>query len=240
MDKTDLAVLALSELAANKKSVSDFLNRNDEVQDLCNSVLLDDETHQIQVIEKILATGITIDDVYEFFLPEAAALLGIYWEESKVSFSQVSLGSQRLQKLARIFEKNYLGNFYSFGPGPDVMLILPERELPMLGVVLAAGMFSKVGANPSVAVGRPLDLIFEEIRVRDFSLIGISLVNKEKLSEAIEIAASLKKQFKKLPIILGTKIDIIELDSKELKIFDLITPSPKEALNFSKPFSHAQ
>ena len=162
MDKTDLAVLALSELAANKKSVSDFLKRNDEVQDLCNSVLLDDETHQVQVIEKILATGITIDDVYEFFLPEAAALLGIYWEESKVSFSQVSLGSQRLQKLARIFEKNYLGNFYSFGPGPDVMLILPERELHMLGVVLAAGMFRKEGANPSVQWVDPWTLFLKK------------------------------------------------------------------------------
>ena len=240
MDKNDLAVLALSELVANKKSVFDFLNRNDEVQNLCNSVLLDDETQQVQVIEKILATGITIDEVYEFFLPEAAALLGIYWEESKVSFSQVSLGSQRLQKLARIFEKNYLGNFYSFGPGPDIMLISPEREPHMLGMVLAAGMFRKEGANPSVAVGRPLDVIFEEIRMRDFSLIGISLVNKEKLPEAIQIAESLKKQFKKIPIILGTKINVIELGPNNLKVFDLITQSPKEALNFIEAPSHAR
>ncbi len=240
MDKNDLAVLALSELVANKKSVFDFLNRNDEVQNLCNSVLLDDETQQVQVIEKILSTGITIDEVYEFFLPEAAALLGIYWEESKVSFSQVSLGSQRLQKLARIFEKNYLGNFYSFGPGPDIMLISPEREPHMLGMVLAAGMFRKEGANPSVAVGRPLDIIFEEIRMRDYSLIGISLVNKEKLPEAIKIAESLKKQFKKIPIILGTKINVIELGPNNLKVFDLITQSPKEALNFIEAPSHAR
>ena len=110
----------------------------------------------------------------------------------------------------------------------------------MLGMVVAAGLFRKEGANPSVSVGKPLDAIFEEIRMRDFSLIGISLVNREKLSEAIEIAESLKKQFKKLPIILGTKINTMELDSNNLKIFDLVTSSPKEALTFTQASNHGQ
>ena len=97
MDKLDLAEMALNELAANKKYVSNFLGRNGDVQELCNAVLIDDETDQIQIIDKIVGTGVTFSDIYEFFLPEAAALLGIYWEESKISFSQVSLASQRLR-----------------------------------------------------------------------------------------------------------------------------------------------
>ncbi len=238
MDKLDLAEMALNELAANKKYVSNFLDRNDDVQELCNAVLIDDENHQIQIIDKIVGTGINFSEIYEFFLPEAAALLGIYWEESKISFSQVSLASQRLQKLARIFEKNYLGSLYSFGPGPEVMLILPEEELHMLGMVIAAGMFRKEGANPTVVVGRPIDKVYAEIKEREFSLVGISLVNKEKLPGVIQLAEQLKMRFKEIPLVLGTKISILELNSEKLKIFDLVTPSPKDALNHVKNVSH--
>ena len=210
---------------------------NGDVQELCNAALMDDETHQIQIIDKIVGTGITFSEIYEFFLPEAAALLGIYWEESKISFSQVSLASQRLQKLARIFEKNYLGSLYSFGPGPEVMLILPEEELHMLGMVIAAGMFRKEGANPTVVVGRPIDKIYAEIQEREFALVGISLVNREKLPDVIQLAEQLKMRFKQIPLVLGTKISILELNSEKLKIFDLVTSSPKDALDHVKNVS---
>ena len=105
VDKIDLAAMALNELVANKRHVSSFLDRSEDVQALCNAVLTDDETSQIQIIDSIIENGITIKEVYECFIPEAAALLGIYWEESRISFSEVSLGSQRLQKLASIREK---------------------------------------------------------------------------------------------------------------------------------------
>lgn len=234
MNKNDLAALALNELVSNKRQVSKFLDRNDDVQELCNSVLIDDETHQIQIIDRIVRNGITIEEVYEFFIPEAAALLGIYWEESRVSFSEVHLGTQRLQKLTRIFEKNYLGSLYSYGPGPEIMLILPEQELHMLGMVIAAGMFRREGANPSVAVGKPTKDILKEIELRQFALVGISLVNKERLPNVVQMAKTIKQAFEDIPVVLGTQIGILEIDSSDLKVFDLVTSSPKDALDYIK------
>ena len=138
------------------------------------------------------------------------------------AFSQVSLGSQRLQKLVRIFEKNYLGNFYSFGPGPDVMLILPEAELHMLGMVLAAGMFRKEGANPTVVVGRHLEEVFNEIESREFSLVGISLVNREKLSDIVKLARHLKMRFKDIPLCGGRSGEGINLETPCMSIYTYI------------------
>ena len=149
-----------------------------------------------------------------------------------------SLASQRLQRLARIFEKNYLGSLYSFGPGPEVMLILPEEELHMLGMVIAAGMFRKEGANPTVVVGIPMDKIYAEIQEREFSLVGISLVNREKLPDVIQLAEQLRTRFKQIPLVLGTKISTLELKSEKLKIFDLVTSSPKDALDHVNNVSH--
>ena len=232
VDKIDLAAMALNELVANKRHVSSFLDRSEDVQALCNAVLTDDETNQIQIIDSIIENGITIKEVYECFIPEAAALLGIYWEESRISFSEVSLGSQRLQKLARVFEKNYLGSFYSFGPGPEVMLVLPEGELHMLGLVLAAGMFRKEGANPSLSIGRPFEEVLDEMRIRKFSLVGVSLVNKDKVGSAISFAKKIKTYFNKTPLVLGTRINSLELSSEDLEVFDLITPNPKDALRY--------
>ena len=61
-------------------------------------------------------------------------------------------------------------------------------------------------------------------------------MNKRELIQGIY--NQLKMRFKKIPLVLGTKINILELNSEKLKIFDLVTSSPKDALDLVKYISH--
>ena len=63
-------------------------------------------------------------------------------------------------------------------------------------------------------------------------------MNRDKLTDVIQLAEQLKMRFKKIPLVLGTKISILELNSEKLKIFDLVTSSPKDALDHVKNVSH--
>ena len=60
-------------------------------------------------------------------------------------------------------------------------------------------MFRKEGANPSLSIGRPFEEVLDEMRIRKFSLVGVSLVNKDKVGSAISFAKKIKHILTKPP-----------------------------------------
>ena len=227
----DLALLALDELA-NKKTSKILSYRIADVQKFCDAIIDKDDNLQIQMLEELINKGTSMKVLYEEFLPESAETLGNLWKESKLTFVEVNLGAQRLQRLARIYENRYLGPFCMFGAGLDILLILPEGEIHTLGLITASGIFKKNNANPFIAVGYKLHELENLINERDFRLIGLSLSNSKNISSCIAIAKQVRKSAKgNVPIILGGQ-GIRTLNSKiDLQIFDLITQSPRDALH---------
>ena len=112
----DLALLALNELT-KRKLEKPITYVTADIKNFCNSIIAKNDQGQIELIEGLIASGISLKVVYEIFIPEAAETLGNWWKESKVTFVEVNIGAQRLQRLSRIYEKQYLGPMYMFSEG---------------------------------------------------------------------------------------------------------------------------
>lgn len=226
----DLALLALNELAnrkSNKKVTYDLM----DISQFCESIIAKNDDLQVQLIDTLIGRGISLDIIYETFIPEVAESLGTLWKENKVTFVEVNIGAQRLHRLSRIYEKQYLGPMYMFSEGPDILLILPGKEIHTLGLITAAGIFKKNGANPFVAVGYSDDAIITLIKSRDFKLIGMSVSNSENIDDCLRTAKNIKNHLAvNTSMVVGGQ-GVIQSKNRELyKVFDQITTNPSEAL----------
>jgi methanogenic corrinoid protein MtbC1 len=226
----DLALLALKELAKRKSLKKTTYDREDILK-FCEAIISKNDDLQVELIETLIRRGISLDTIYETFIPEVAESLGNLWKENKVTFVEVNIGAQRLHRLSRIYEKQYLGPMYLFSEGPDILLILPEQEVHTLGLITASGIFKKNGANPFIAVGYSDEEIIELIELRSFKLIGMSVSNSDNLENCLKTAKNIKKHVKEnIPMVAGGQ-GVNEYSNPELfEVFDRITTNPNEAL----------
>lgn len=226
----DLALLALNELARRKSEEPVSYDKTD-IKNFCDSLIAENDEMQVEIIDRLVEQGISLTIIYEIFIPEAAENLGNLWKANKVSFVEVNIGAQRLQRLSRIYEKQYLGPMYTFSEGPEILLILPVKEVHTLGLITASGIFKKNGVNPFVAVGFSDEEIIELITARDFKLIGISISNSENVADCIKTAKNIKSRIScPIPMVIGGQGIKYVSHSKISKIFDKITTNPAQAL----------
>ena len=234
----DLALLALNELA-NRKSIKKTTYDHVDISNFCESIISKNDALQVQLIETLIGSGISLDIIYETFIPEAAETLGNLWKNNEVTFVEVNIGAQRLHRLSKIYEKQYLGPMYIFSEGPDILLILPEQEVHTLGLITASGIFKKHGANPFIAVGYSDEEIIALIKSQSFKLIGMSVSNSDNISGCIETAQKIRKiLIENIPMVIGGQ-GASESERPELSaVFDQITTNPSEALELIKDHNY--
>ena len=226
----DLALLALSELAKRKSKTKISYEKKD-VEKFCDSIIARNDETQVELIEKLIARGISLEIIYEIFIPETAETLGNFWKEDKLTFVEVNIGAQRLQRLSRIYEKQYLGPMYMFSEGPEILLILPDKEVHTLGLITASGIFKKNGANPFIAVGYSEKEILDLINSHNFKLIGISVSNSERIEQCLKVAKNIKTSVKtKIPMVIGGQGINQAKPERLYTVFDEITTDPSKAL----------
>ena len=120
---------------------------------------------------------------------------------------------------------------YLFSEGPEILLILPEKEVHTLGLITASGIFKKNGANPFIAVGYSDKEILGLIKTHNFKLIGISVSNSERIEHCLKIAKNIKANLKtKIPMVIGGQGINQTKTEKLYAVFDEITTDPSEAL----------
>lgn len=226
----DLALLALNELAKRKTRKKISYDSMD-ISKFCESIVSKNDDLQVKLIDTLIGRGISLDVIYETFIPEVAESLGNLWKESKVTFVEVNIGAQRLHRLSRIYEKQYLGPMYMFSEGPDILLVLPGQEVHTLGLITASGIFKKNGANPFIAVGYSDKEIITLIKSQSFKLIGMSVSNSDNIPDCIKTAKNIKQHItENIPMVVGGQ-GVNQSSNPELfAVFDHITTNPSEAL----------
>lgn len=226
----DLALLALNELAKRRTNKEITYNRKD-ILNFCESIIAKNDDLQVQLIETLIGRGISLDIIYETFIPEVAESLGNLWKENKVTFVEVNIGAQRLHRLSRIYEKQYLGPMYMLSEGPDILLVLPGQEVHTLGLITASGIFKKSGANPFIAVGYSDNEIISLIKTRSFRLIGMSVSNSDNIGDCLKTAKNIKKNINEIiPMVVGGQGVNVSENPALFQVFDQVTTNPIEAL----------
>lgn len=140
---------------------------------LCFDLISDDPLAGAKFIDTVRTRGATSEAVHLEYLAVAAQKLGLWWENDKVSFSDVTIGTSRIFGIMRGMRSYFASSGYT--PSKTAVFASVPGETHTLGVTMATDFFRKDGWDIDLKSGLSHDDLVSEIKDADISLIGLSL-----------------------------------------------------------------
>jgi methanogenic corrinoid protein MtbC1 len=190
----------------------------EEIAELVDLLLTREPPASIGFVEAMRSVGTTPESIYLDLLTPAARRLGVMWEEDECSFTEVTIGLQRLHTILHLLGPEFEGPAYI---GPDVNGHIEPRRIGMralmvqapgeqhgLGLSMVVQFFRRDGWNVwNEPVTNSADLI-DRVRRHPLSLVGISISCRERLDALASDIHSIRKHSKNrdLAIMVGGPI----------------------------------
>jgi hypothetical protein len=154
------------------------------IEQFCSALTDDAPQRAMAVVTRLLDCGVSIDAIYETYIPRAAARLGDLWLDDRIGFTGVTLGMARLTEVFRSLSPQYL-RCRSEGPmvgkpraaAPSrrrALFALAPGEEHALGVVMAADQFQRAGWAVRVELRSDASGLARIVRERTFDVVGLS------------------------------------------------------------------
>lgn len=187
-----LAREVIARLAQRRKLLRDSLQPLDDavIERLCVALTGPNATAGVSEIMKLRATGTGIEQIYLGALAPAARRLGVWWDEDRASFADVTIG------IARVY-----GIMYGLRAEFPITLEQTRRhamfapvpgEDHTLGISMAADLFRSHGWDIDLKVGLGHNALIAAMAEGDAPIIGLSLGQEEQLPEIIRLIVALR------------------------------------------------
>jgi methanogenic corrinoid protein MtbC1 len=138
-------------------------------------VLRSNESAWVEPIDRLRAGGCSIDSICLDLLGPAARELGDLWTQDLCSFSDVTIGTGRLQQLIRTLNPRLSGDIDAGHDGRRALLLPAPGEQHTFGITIVADFFVRDGWEVVGGMGRPgldaVDLVEKEW----FDVVGFSV-----------------------------------------------------------------
>ncbi len=144
-------------------------------------MLAADDAGWQQMLERLRARGIQIDDIYLGLLAPAAAELGRLWDEDLCEFTDVTVALGRMQRIMRTLSPAFGREVEHPADGRRVLLLPAPGEQHTFGLSIVAEFFRRAGwevvGDSEARAGDPSALV----RGEWFDVIGISVGHDARL-----------------------------------------------------------
>lgn len=229
-----LALKALSVLASRKLgSGSAAETEAQRIQEMCDAFVHEDEKRRYVVLSKLIANGVTSEEIVERYVPLAAMRLGEGWVDGTRSFSEVSIGAARLQETIRALDERGCSVAATVPLGHRILIVIPDHEDHTLGAFIAAGQFRRYGLWVHMAIGQSDEEVAALVANGGFGMIGVSGAGRKALEPVKRLVDKLRRSLQPIsPIVIGGNVCNLGLDVCSCTGADLATTSPRQALDF--------
>jgi methylmalonyl-CoA mutase cobalamin-binding subunit len=155
------------------------------------------------VAAEMRAEGLSVDELTDGVIPEAARELGRAWEDDRLSFVEVTLAMTRIQRLLR----DALFDVPQDGSGPSILFALPEGEQHTLGGLVAVRRLRRMHCSACLAIGEKSRKVVELLHARRFDALFVSVATIEGLEIARDLIANVRRAYAQaLPVAVGGAI----------------------------------
>ncbi|MEL7152001.1 MAG: cobalamin-dependent protein [Pseudomonadota bacterium] len=161
-----------------------------EIAKLCEALIADDDHAGAHFINDARSEGATIESVYLNYLAAAARLLGTWWEEDRVSFSQVTVGTSRMYAIMRSLRREM--PVTALSPNRAAVFATVPGEEHILGVRMAADLFRKDGWEIDLLIGKTHDELVNAISGSEMVVIGLSASGASALEALSKLVLALR------------------------------------------------
>lgn len=225
-----LATRALAVLASKRANARPILSER-LVLELLNAARGDDDAQVGAAIVDILHSGVTGEEVLEFYIPEAARRLGEMWSDDGIGFADVTIAVARLQRELRSTAMRRGMELRDAEEGIAVLVAVPDGEYHTLGAMVITEQFRRMGISVRLCLAEPKREVLRKVAEGQYDAIFYSIAASAKLAEIRDLVEETRKCLSApAPIVVGGAVGISGLDVKKLTGADHSTTDPKEAL----------
>lgn len=156
-------------------------------------------------VKELQRSGVGNDDLFLKLMAPAARCLGVWWEDDKTDFTQVTLGLLRMQQITHELGYDYHAAPQHMGAVRRVMLAAAPGSQHILGLVMVSEFFRKEGWQVVVEIANTEKEIFKSAANEWFDLIGLSVGLVEQLDTLAALISKVKKASRNpdTPVLLG-------------------------------------
>ena len=219
---------------ASERNKTQPRTRDDWVEWLCDALVSESETSHQAVLSAMVSNGISQADILQFYIPDAARLLGEMWLNDSASFVDVTVGAGRLQRLYRDTVGASAGGWpsRSIPLGQSVIMVVPSFEAHSLGAFAAAEQLRRHGAWVHMAIGLNASELCATVSSSPYSMIGFSAATPETLEGVTGLIRYLRETVSHLPpIVVGGRIVEMANDVAQRSGADYAVTTARQALS---------
>jgi methanogenic corrinoid protein MtbC1 len=142
----------------------------------------------IAFVGSLLQTGLKMETIYMDLMMPAARLLGDYWNDDLISFTDVTIGLSRLQQVVRTlgWKRDHVGG--SDHSAPSALFAPAPGEQHIFALFIIEDQFRRAGWRTWIETSGADDELVEMVRCHWFDLVGLSAsadAQPEQIASAI-------------------------------------------------------
>ncbi|MDJ0628125.1 MAG: cobalamin B12-binding domain-containing protein [Rhodobacter sp.] len=213
------------------------------VDRICGAAQSDDASEHRNAIKEMLAGGVERTTIAEVYIPIAARRLGAAWCEDQVSFTEVTIGTSRLQSMLRSLGDVWSGDVAEpHEVQPTVLMVVPVDEYHTLGAMVATGQLRRAGVSVRLCIGQPMSVLLDLVETFNFDAIMISGASSENLEKLRKLIVDIRYALQKpTPVVIGGAVMELANEIKAITGADHATDDVQEAIRLCRltEFLHA-
>lgn len=147
-------------------------------------------------IAQLHADGFQLDKIMVDLLAPTARQLGVWWEEDKIDFVDVTIGTSRLKQVLHRYRPSSAGRLYESSSSPRILLLPTPHETHTFGLLVIGEMFRQRGWE--VGGGHALEdhEVSELLSEQHWDIVGFSLANVRLMDTLGAVIRSTRRQSK--------------------------------------------
>lgn len=200
-----------------------------KLDELTEALMEPDPEAGIAFVQRIRAQGASVETVYLVYLAEAAKKLGKWWEEDKITFTDVTVATGHIYAIMRGLKPLFIPAVATRSQ-PSAFFTAVPGENHMLGVSMAADLFRKEGWDISLKRGLEHDEVVQYATVARTPLIGLSAGGEHALVPLAQLVIALRISVPEAAIMVSGAILENDYDNVHALGIDIIPEGVDDAL----------
>lgn len=185
------------------------------------------------IAEDLRAHRVTVDTIIDVYIPQAARLLGEKWVNDEITFSQVTIGTLRLQALLSEISAGNCNAHLGDRNRLHTLIVVPQGEQHFLGANVVAAQLRRIGCEVAMSFDETHEVLRGRVKFDAPDLVLITCSREGTLESVARTVAVLRSEPNDgLIIALGGAVTGSEKNLKEVTDVDIVTSSAAAAVAF--------
>lgn len=189
---------------------------------LCQALLREDDETCLALVDELVADTGVAGKNYLVFLGAAARMLGVWWEEDKATFSEVTIGTGRIYAMLCALRPALIESQLGRQERHAVFASVPGEQ-HFLGVTMAADIFRSRGWQIDLYTDRSHEELVEILDRVDPVFIGLSGSGKRSVMPMVRLVVSVRAGHPGSYILVSGNVANTDISGSDVTGADLVT-----------------